>query len=393
MRGPDGRQDILHRTVTDPDRAQADHLLRDLASIGHDEGVFTEKIVLAQGALAPQFIDHFLGKLDLGRPRIDDEKGLAGAEVNGYPVHGGNGEIAALMTTAMNPASYRAVYGMSADEMNPLWHTITQATGELFPWNSQSTYIKEPPWVSDATLTQSSLIDYRGTRALALLGNSITTDHISPIGSIKASLPAGDYLQKHGVAVNDFNNYGSRRMNHEIMVRGTFANIRLRNMMTPGIEGGVTVHQPSGEQMPIYDAAMRYAKEQTPLIVIAGEEYGTGSARDWAAKGTRLLGVRVVIANSFERIHRSNLVGLGVVPCQLPAGVTVTTLGLNGTEQFDVLGLNESAQPRQPVTLVIRRANGKTESVALTLRLDTQAEIAYVKRGGILPYVLEGLAA
>ncbi len=333
-----------------------------------------------------------------GRVDIDMATEPLGTGSDGKPVYlkdvwPTNDEIAALMATAMNPANYRAVYGMSADEMNPLWHTITQATGELFPWNSQSTYIKEPPWVSDATLTQSSLIDYRGTRALALLGNSITTDHISPIGSIKASLPAGDYLQKHGVAVNDFNNYGSRRMNHEIMVRGTFANIRLRNMMTPGIEGGVTVHQPSGEQMSIYDAAVRYAREKTPLIVIGGEEYGTGSARDWAAKGTRLLGVRVVIANSFERIHRSNLVGMGVVPCQLPAGVTVGTLGLTGNETYDVLGLTNTAKPRQNVTLVIHRADGRTDNVSLTLRLDTQAEIEYVKRGGILPYVLEGMAA
>jgi aconitate hydratase len=304
-----------------------------------------------------------------------------------------NDEIAALMATAMNPENYRAVYGMTASQMNPLWDTITQSTGELFPWNSDSTYIKEPPWLSVPDLTQSSLTDYRGARALVLLGNSITTDHISPIGSIKSSLPAGAYLQERGVQVADFNNYGSRRMNHEIMVRGTFANIRLRNLMTPGIEGGVTVHQPSCEQMTIYDAAMRYAKEKIPLIVIGGEEYGTGSARDWAAKGTRLLGVRVVIANSFERIHRSNLVGLGVVPCQLPADVTVATLGLNGTEQFDVLGLTDSAKPRQPVTLVLHRADGKQENVTLTLRLDTQAEIEYVKRGGILPYVLEGMAA
>jgi aconitate hydratase len=333
-----------------------------------------------------------------GRVDIDMRTEPLGAGSNGEPVYlkdlwPGNNEIAALMATAMNPARYRAVYGMSADEMNPLWKNIAQSSGELFSWQANSTYIKEPPWLADKALTQSGLREYHGARSLALLGDSITTDHISPIGSIKASLPAGIYLKNQLVTEKDFNNYGSRRMNHEVMARGTFANIRLRNIMTPGIEGGVTVHQPSGEQMPIYDAAMRYAKEQTPLIVIAGEEYGTGSARDWAAKGTRLLGVRVVIANSFERIHRSNLVGLGVVPCQLPAGVTVTTLGLNGTEQFDVLGLNESAQPRQPVTLVIRRANGKTESVALTLRLDTQAEIAYVKRGGILPYVLEGLAA
>ncbi|MEQ1775564.1 MAG: aconitate hydratase AcnA, partial [Burkholderiales bacterium] len=333
-----------------------------------------------------------------GRIDIDMATEPLGTGSNGKPIYlkevwPSSGEIAAHMTTAMNPDNYRAVYSMSASQMNPLWDTITQAKGELFAWSDDSTYIKEPPWLSETDLTQSSLRDYRGARALVLLGNSITTDHISPIGSIKASLPAGVYLEQHGVAIQDFNNYGSRRMNHEVMVRGTFANIRLRNLMTPGIEGGVTVHQPSGEQMSIYDAAMRYASEKTPLIVIAGEEYGTGSARDWAAKGTRLLGVRVVIANSFERIHRSNLVGLGVVPCQLPAGVTVATLGLNGTESFDVLGLTDNAKPRQPVTLVIRRADGKHENVALTLRLDTQAEIEYVKRGGILPYVLEGMAA
>ncbi len=336
-----------------------------------------------------------------GRVDIDINSEPLGTGSDGQPVYLKDlwptaDEIAAHMATAMNPQHYREVYGMTADQMNPLWHTITQAGGELFAWSNDSTYIKEPPWLSDAALTQSSLIDYRGARALALLGNSITTDHISPIGSIKASLPAGEYLQQHGVAVGDFNNYGSRRMNHEIMVRGTFANICLRNIMTPGVEGGVTMHQPSGEQLSIYDAAMRYATEaaeKTPLIVIAGEEYGTGSARDWAAKGTRLLGVRVVIANSFERIHRSNLVGMGVVPCQLPASVTVTTLGLNGTESFDVLGLTGSAKPRQPITLVIHHADGRTQNVTLTLRLDTQAEIEYVKRGGILPFVLAGMAA
>ncbi len=333
-----------------------------------------------------------------GRVDIDMASEALGTGSDGKPVYlkdiwPTNDEIASHMATAMNPDNYRAVYSMTASQMNPLWDTITQSTGELFAWSDNSTYIKEPPWLSEYGLTQSSLTDYRGARALALLGNSITTDHISPIGSIKASLPAGTYLQQRGVQVQDFNNYGSRRMNHEIMVRGTFANIRLRNSMTPGIEGGVTVHQPSGEQLSIYEAAMRYAAERVPLIVIAGEEYGTGSARDWAAKGTRLLGVRVVIANSFERIHRSNLVGMGVVPCQLPAGVTVATLGLNGSESFDVLGLSDSAKPRQPVTLVIRSADGRQESVTLTLRLDTQAEIEYVKRGGILPYVLEGMAA
>ncbi len=333
-----------------------------------------------------------------GRVDIDMNNEPLGTGNDGKPVYlkdiwPTSEEIASHMATAMNPENYRAVYSMTASQMNPLWDTITQSTGELFSWSNNSTYIKEPPWLSETALTQSSLRDYRGARALALLGNSITTDHISPIGSIKSTLPAGLYLQQHGVATADFNNYGSRRMNHEIMVRGTFANIRLRNIMTPGIEGGVTVHQPSGEQLSIYDAAMRYAAEKVPLIVIAGEEYGTGSARDWAAKGTRLLGVRVVIANSFERIHRSNLVGLGVVPCQLPAGVTVATLGLNGTESFDVIGLTDTARPRQPVTLAIRHADGKQQIVTLMLRLDTQAEIEYVKRGGILPYVLAGMAA
>jgi aconitate hydratase len=333
-----------------------------------------------------------------GRIDIDMQHEALGTGSDGQPVYlrdiwPGNDEIAALMATAMNPASYRAVYGMSAEEMNPLWKTITDSSGDLYPWDDASTYLKAPPWVSESALTQSSFVDIRGARALALLGNSITTDHISPIGAIKASLPAGAYLRSRGVTEKDFNNYGSRRMNHEVMVRGTFANIRLRNRMTPGVEGGVTVHQPSGEQMSIYDAAMRYAAEKTPLIVIGGEEYGTGSARDWAAKGTRLLGVRVVIAGSFERIHRSNLVGMGVVPCQLPTGVTVATLGLNGSEVYDVLGLHNTVKPRQSVTLHIRHADGRKETVTLTLRLDTQAEIEYVKRGGILPYVLEGLAA
>ena len=286
-----------------------------------------------------------------GRVDIDMANEPLGTGSDGKPVYlkdlwPAPDDIARHMATAMNPEHYRSVYSMTAAQMNPLWDTITQGAGELFAWSDDSIYIKEPPFVSDPALTQSGLREYRGARALALLGNSITTDHISPIGSIKATLPAGVYLQQHGVTVQDFNNYGSRRINHEVMVRGTFANIRLRNIMTPGVEGGVTVHQPSGEQMSIYDAAMRYAAEKTPLIVIAGEEYGTGSARDWAAKGTRLLGVRVVIAGSFERIHRSNLVGLGVVPCQLPAGVTVATLGLNGTEQFEVLGLSGSAKPR-----------------------------------------------
>jgi aconitate hydratase len=257
----------------------------------------------------------------------------------------------------------------------------------MYAWEGGSSYNKEPPFLDEA-LRASTLREIKGARPLAILGNSITTDHISPIGNLKSTSPAGLYLQKLGVAPVDFNNYGARRMNHEVMMRGTFANVRLKNLMVPGVEGGMTVHRPSGEQTSIYDAAMRYAADNVPLVVIAGEEYGTGSARDWAAKGTRLLGVRAVVANSFERIHRSNLVGMGVLPCQLPAGVTAQSLNLDGTETFDILGVGDNAQPQQAITLRIHRANGDSQDVPLTLRLDTPAEIDYVRHGGIMPYVL-----
>jgi aconitate hydratase len=237
---------------------------------------------------------------------------------------------------------------------------------------------------------ESALQVFKGGRALAVLGNSITTDHISPIGHITQESPAGLKLKSMNVAPVDFNNYGARRMNFEIMVRGTFANVRLRNQMVPGIEGGLTAHQPDGRQMTIYDAAVQYAKERVPLFVFAGEEYGTGSARDWAAKGTRLLGVRAVIANSFERIHRSNLVGLGVLPLQFAPGTTPVTLGLRGDEEFDLLGLDDRAKPGQAATLVIRRGKDETR-VPLILRLDTEAELSYIRKGGLLPYVLDRL--
>jgi aconitate hydratase A / 2-methylisocitrate dehydratase len=332
-----------------------------------------------------------------GRVDIDLASEPLGLGLGGKPVYLADiwpthEEIAQVMSTAANPAYYRSVYGMDHAVANPLWGAIPHGTGDLYSWKQDSTYIKEPPFL-EASLTESGLREFKGARALAILGNSITTDHISPIGSIKASSPAGLYLQGLGVTPVNFNNYGSRRMNHEVMVRGTFANTRLRNVMVPGVEGGVTVHQPSGEQTSIYEAAMRYAKDKVPLFVIAGEEYGTGSARDWAAKGTRLLGVRAIIANSFERIHRSNLVGMGVLPCQLPAGVTAATLNLKGDEEFDLVGLDENAGPRQPLTLVIRRSNGTQDTVPLVLRLDTPAEIDYVRCGGIMPYILGELAA
>jgi aconitate hydratase len=296
-------------------------------------------------------------------------------------------ELDHALATAANPSFYRETYSGDIAKKNPLWAGIAQATGDLYPWESDSTYIKEPPFL-DAALQKSALRDIVGARALAILGDSITTDHISPIGSIKSTSPAGTYLQSHGVAPADFNNYGARRMNHEIMMRGTFANVRLKNLMVPGVEGGVTAHQPSGQQITIYDAAMRYASESVPLVVIAGEEYGTGSARDWAAKGTRLLGVRAVIANSFERIHRSNLVGMGVLPCQLSEATTATTLALDGSEGFDLIGLDDHAKPGKGLTLVVHRVDGRTDKVPITLRLDTPAEVDYVRHGGIMPFVL-----
>jgi aconitate hydratase len=332
-----------------------------------------------------------------GRVDIDMATEPLGTGSDGRPVYlkeiwPSQDELAAVLRTAASAEQYRKVYGMDHAVANPYWEGVARVTGEKYAWSADSTYIKEPPFL-EPEWTGTGLREFKGARALAILGNSITTDHISPIGSIKASTPAGLYLQGLGVKPADFNNYGSRRMNHEVMVRGTFANVRLRNMMTPGVEGGVTVHQPDGRQTTIYEAAMQYAKEKVPLFVIAGEEYGTGSARDWAAKGTRLLGVRAIIAGSFERIHRSNLVGMGVLPCQLPAGVTATTLRLKGDEEFDLLGLDGNARPRQDVTLVIRRKDGTQHDVPLVLRLDTAAEIDYVRCGGIMPYILAQLAA
>jgi aconitate hydratase len=332
-----------------------------------------------------------------GRVDIDMAKEPLGTGKDGQPVFLADvwptqDEVATVLRTAATPDQYRAVYGMDHAAANPFWEGVARVTGDDYAWSADSTYLKEPPFL-EPEWTDTGLREFKGARALAILGNSITTDHISPIGSIKASTPAGLYLQGLGVKPADFNNYGSRRMNHEVMVRGTFANVRLRNQMTPGVEGGVTVHQPDGKQTTIYEAAMQYAAEKVPLFVIAGEEYGTGSARDWAAKGTRLLGVRAIVASSFERIHRSNLVGMGVLPCQLPAGVTAATLELDGRETYDLVGLDDNAKPRQSVTLVIHRPGGKTENVPLTLRLDTPAEINYVRHGGIMPYMLDELVA
>jgi aconitate hydratase len=279
-------------------------------------------------------------------------------------------------------ARYADVY--KGDER---WAAIPVAGGETYSWSAGSTYIQNPPYFEGMTMTPTPPTDIVGARPLAIFGDSITTDHISPAGSIKADSPAGKYLQEHQVSRADFNSYGARRGNHEVMMRGTFANIRIRNKMVPGVEGGFTRHIPSGETLAIYDAAMRYKEEGTPLVVIAGKEYGTGSSRDWAAKGTNLLGARAVIAESYERIHRSNLVGMGVLPLQFidepPA--------FDGTETFSVTGVGELT-PRQTVDVEVTKADGSTFTVATRCRIDTLNELEYFRQGGILHYVLRNLA-
>ncbi|MFZ0519819.1 MAG: aconitate hydratase AcnA [Candidatus Acidiferrales bacterium] len=268
------------------------------------------------------------------------------------------------------------------------WRALPIPEGDLYAWDEKSTYIQHPPYFENMPLKPAALGDLHGMRALAVLGDSVTTDHISPAGSIQPDSPAGKYLIEHGVQPKDFNSYGARRGNHEVMMRGTFANIRLRNMLAPGTEGGWTIHQPSGEKMSIYDAAMRYRDERVPLIIFAGKEYGSGSSRDWAAKGTILLGVRAVIAESFERIHRSNLVGMGVLPLEFEPGENLNSLGLTGLEIFDVEGLAQNFEPRKKMKVRARKANGKEITFTAVTRVDTPFEVAYYQHGGILQYVL-----
>jgi aconitate hydratase len=273
-------------------------------------------------------------------------------------------------------------------EGDDLWRNLPTPTGDIYSWEADSTYVKNPPYFEDMPRTPAAVADIIGARVLAILGDSITTDHISPAGSIKANSPAGKYLQEHGVAPKDFNSYGSRRGNHEVMMRGTFANIRLRNKLTPDIEGGFTKHWPDGEAMSIYDASMKYQADGIGTVILAGKEYGTGSSRDWAAKGPRLLGVRAVIAESFERIHRSNLIGMGVLPLQFRAGENADTLGLKGPEVIEITNVEGAiARPGSDVTV---KADGKTFTVRS--RIDTPQEGEYYRHGGILHYVLRQLA-
>jgi aconitate hydratase len=301
-------------------------------------------------------------------------------------------EIKDLMREAFDPETYRRLYGNFA-EQNPLWNEIPTSTGNVYKWDAESTYIREPPYFENFHSALEPLSNVKGARPLAIFGDSVTTDHISPAGAIKPTSPAGLYLQARGVDIKDFNSYGARRGNHEVMVRGTFANVRIKNLMVPGVEGGVTIYHPGAERMSIYDASMRYQSEGVPLVIIAGQEYGTGSSRDWAAKGTRLLGVKAVVAQSFERIHRSNLVGMGVLPCQFKDDTSAASLRLDGSERFDLLGIEDGIEPREEIRLVIRRASGAIEEIPVTLRIDTPIEVDYYHHGGILPYVLRQLLA
>jgi aconitate hydratase len=299
-------------------------------------------------------------------------------------------EVKEYLQAAFDPETYRRLYSDFA-EKNPLWNDIESPTGQVYEWDASSTYIQEPPYFEDFSMESGSFSNFYGARPLAIFGDSVTTDHISPAGAIKANSPAGLYLQELGVAPQDFNSYGSRRGNDRVMLRGTFANVRIKNTMVSPVEGGFTTYQPDGEQMSIYDAAMKYRNEGTPLVIFAGQEYGTGSSRDWAAKGTKLMGVNAVITQSFERIHRSNLVGMGVLPLQFKEGHSAASLKLDGTETFDLEGLDGNIVPRQEVTLTIHRADGSTEKVPLVLRIDTPIELEYYRGGGILPYVLRQL--
>jgi len=331
-----------------------------------------------------------------GSLKVDLLKDPIGEDKDGQPVHlrdvwPSNTEIRDAIEQALTPEMFRSRYSdvFTGDD---LWRQVETSAGRTFDWVDDSTYVRHPTFFEDIQPEPAAIRDITGARILAILGDSVTTDHISPAGSIRADSPAGEYLIEHGVDPRDFNSYGSRRGNHEVMMRGTFANIRIRNKMVPGVEGGYTKHVPSGEQMSIYDAAMKYAADDTPLVIVAGKEYGTGSSRDWAAKGTNLLGIKAVVTESFERIHRSNLVGMGVLPLVFKDGQDAESLGLDGSETIDLTGLEDGVTPRMDVACKITRDDGSEETVTLLCRIDTADEVDYYRNGGILHYVLRNMA-
>jgi aconitate hydratase len=332
-----------------------------------------------------------------GTVNIDMSSDPIGTGKDGKPVYlkdiwPSQQEIDDAMKFATDPEMYKKVFS-AFKEGNPMWDEIPAAVGSTYQWNEKSTYVRLPPYFEGFRMQPGQAADIKGARILGIFGDAITTDHISPAGGIRATSPAGQYLQEHGVSVADFNTYGARRGNHEVMMRGTFANIRIKNLMVPGTEGGVTIHQPSGEQVSIYEAAMRYKKDGVPNVVFGGDEYGQGSSRDWAAKGPQLLGTRAVIVRNFERIHRANLVFMGVLPLQFKDGASARSLEIDGSETIDLLGIGNGIKPMQDMTMVIHRRNGQTHKVPLLLRIDTPIEVDYYVHGGILPYVLRELIA
>jgi aconitate hydratase len=327
------------------------------------------------------------GKVDIDLDQEPLGKGKDGQDVYLKDIWPTLDEIKNLERLSIAPDVFSKNYSDFAGQ-NPAWNKIAGSTGDTYAWDAKSTYIQEPPFFEDFSMEAGHIGEILDARPLGIFGDSVTTDHISPAGSFKKDSPAGQYLISEGVEPVAFNSYGARRGNDRVMTRGTFANVRIKNLMVPGVEGGVTVHQPDGERMSIYDASMKYQEEGTPLVIIAGTEYGTGSSRDWAAKGTRLLGVKAVVAESFERIHRSNLVGMGVLPLCFQEGTSAKTLKLDGTETYSLRGLDDNIKPRQQAILEIKRADGKIENVPLTLRIDTPIEVDYYRHGGILPYVL-----
>ncbi len=362
--------------------------------------------VKANFLMSPPLVVAFAlaGRVDIDLTKEPLGKGKDGKDVFLKDIWPSLAEIRDVMKGALKPEVFRKLYGKFADQ-NPMWNEIPASVGDVYQWDAQSTYIQEPPFFENFSMKAGSIGDITGARALGIFGDSVTTDHISPAGSIKKDSPAGKFLIERGVQPADFNSYGARRGNDRIMTRGTFANVRIKNLLMQKDdgtvpEGGITKYfgpdakcGGCGEQMSIYDASMKYQKEGRPLVVLAGAEYGTGSSRDWAAKGTRLLGVRAVVATSFERIHRSNLVGMGVLPCQFKEGTTSQSLKLDGSELFSIVGLSEKVQPRQELTLVIKRSDGKEENISVTCRIDTPIEVEYYRHGGILPFVLRQLVA
>jgi aconitate hydratase len=355
-----------------------------------------------EGRVHPEIKMNFLASPPLvvayalaGSLDIDITSESLGQGKNGKPVYlkdiwPSASDVAKAVASSVDSAMFKKGYAnVFTGDAN--WSSIKTPAGKIYEWDGKSTYVKNPPYFDGMTMTPAAVRDIAGARALAVLGDSVTTDHISPAGNISKSSPAAKYLLAQGVQAADFNSYGARRGNHEVMMRGTFANIRLRNLLLPGTEGGVTMHIPSGESLSIFDASVRYQAEGTPLVILAGKEYGTGSSRDWAAKGTMLLGVKAVIAESFERIHRSNLIGMGVLPLQYTNGQSTRSLGLTGTERFEIVGLNQGSA--KVVSVVATADDGRKTEFEARLRIDTPKELDYYQHGGILHYVLRQLAA